>query len=48
MPLRQVLYTSEQPEGEELVVDEIGVALLGNKILIKKGFDGRHDAAGRP
>ena len=46
--VRQVLETPEQPEGEELVVDEVGIALLGKKVLIKKGFDGRHYTAGRP
>ena len=46
--VRQVLETPEQPEGEELIVDEIGIAFLGDEVLIKKGFDGRHHTAGRP
>ena len=42
------LETPKQPEGKKLVVNEIGIAFLGDEVLIKKGFDGRHYTAGRP
>ena len=41
------LTTPQQPEGEELVVDKISIAFLGDEVLVKKCFDGRHHAAGR-
>ena len=44
----QLPIPSEQPEGEELVVDEVGFTILGDEILIKKSFDSRHHTAGRP
>lgn len=43
-----ILIDSQQPECKELIIDEIGVALLGDEVLVKEGLDGGHHATGRP
>jgi hypothetical protein len=38
--------SSQQPQGKEMVIDEIRIAILGDEILIKKSFGSRHHTAG--
>ena len=36
------LIASQQPKGEELIIDKISITLLDDEFLVKKGLDGRH------
>ena len=43
VPVAPLPLPSQQPEGEELVIDEIRIAFLGDEILLKKSQPHRDD-----